>query len=165
LAVDWAVADTPNKAWQNLASDLPLARDPKVEVSEVALADAVVASAEASGVIEVVSAETEVVSAESEVVSVESEVGMAEEVALATKVEAVLEAEEGSQTAHHHQMRQVDQAEREAVGTELALRMVRDPTMATVEVAMDTVLVVNETSVAARAAHPGSTAVEINVVG
>jgi hypothetical protein len=119
------------------------------------------ASAEASEVIEVVLVGIEAVSAE-------IEVGLAGEGALVTKGEVALEAEEDSQTARPHRMRQVAQAAREAVdmvvGTELALRMVLDPTMATVAVAMDMVLVVNETIVAARAAHPGLTAVEINAV-
>ena len=125
-----------------------------------------VAFVEASGATAVVSVETEAASAE-------IEVGMAEEAALATKAEVALEAEEDSQTALHRPMHQADQAEREAVGMvvgmEVALPMVLDPSMATAATAataaaaMDMVLAA--TTVAARAAHPGLTAVEINVVG
>jgi hypothetical protein len=123
----------------------------------VALEGAVVVSVEASEVIEADLVGREVALAE-------IEVGMADEAALATRAAVALEVEEDSQTVRHHRMRRVDQAEREAVGMELALRMVLDPTMATAVVAMDMVLAVNETTVVARAAHPGLTAVEISGV-
>jgi hypothetical protein len=133
-----------------------LALASKLVASGAALAGVAVAFVEASGATAVVSVETEAASAE-------IEVGMAEEAALATKAVVALEAEEDSQTALHRQMHQADQAEGEAVGMEVALPMVLDPTMATAAAAMDMVLAA--TTVAARAAHPGLTAVEINVVG
>jgi hypothetical protein len=139
-----------------------LALASKLVASGAALAGVAVAVAfvEASGA-------TAVVSVEIEAASAEIEVGMVEEAALATKAEVALEAEEDSQTALPRQMHQADQAEGEAVGMVVgmgaALPMVLDPTMATAAAAMDMVLAA--TTVAARAAHPGLTAVEINVVG
>lgn len=135
----------------------------KLVASGAALAGVAVAFVEASGATAVVSVEIEAASAEIEAASAEIEVGMVEEAALATKAEVALEAEEDSQTALHRQMHQADQAEGEAVGMGVALPMVLDPTMATAAAAMDMVLAA--TTVAARAAHPGLTAVEINVVG
>lgn len=120
----------------------------------------VVVSVAALGVIGVVLAEIEAV-------SVETAVGMAEEAALAIKVEVALEAEADSQTAHLRPMRRVDQAECEAgvmvVGMEVAQRMELDLTMATVAGALDMAPVA--TTVVVRAAHPGLTAVETNAVG
>jgi NADPH-dependent glutamate synthase beta subunit-like oxidoreductase len=160
-AVDWVVGATQNKGSPNQVLDHRLALASKVVVSGAALAGvAVAASAEALGATAVVLVETEAASAE-------IEVGMADEAVLATKAEVALEAEEDSQMAHHRQMHRVDQVEGGAVGMvvgmEAAPRTVLDPTMATAAVAMD--MVPAATIVAARAAHPGLTAVEINVVG
>ena len=122
---------------------------------------AVAVSVEALEVIEAVSVVTEVGLAG-------IEVGSAVEEALAIKVQAALEAEEDSQTGHLHQMRQADQADREAVGMVVGTGLVRptvlDLTMATEAVAMGTGLVANEIIVVARAARQGLTAVETNVV-
>lgn len=160
--VDWVVADTQNKGSSNPVLDHRLALASKVVVSEAALAGVVVVAASA----EALGATAVVVLVETEAASAEIEVGMADEAALATKAEVALEAEGDSQTAHHRQMHQVDQAEGGAVGMvvgmEAAPRMVLDPTMATAAVAMD--MVPAATIVAARAAHPGLTVVEINVV-
>jgi hypothetical protein len=161
LAGDWAVVDTQNKSWQNLALAHLLARASKAGDFEVVLEGAVVVSVEASEAIEADLVETEVALAE-------IEVGMAGEAALVTRAVVALEVEEDSRTVRHHRMRRADQAEREAVGmaagTELALRTVLDPTMATAAVAMDLVLVVNVNTAAARVARPGLTAVEISEV-
>ena len=156
---DWAVEDTQNKAWQNLASDLRQALASKVvEGSGVALEVAVGVSAEGSEVIEAGLA--------TEAVSAEIEVGMAEEAALATKAEVALEPGEDSQTVRRRPMRLVDRVDRVAVvmvaGMELDLQTVLDLTMATGAVAMGMVLVVIEIIVAAPAVRQGLTAVEIN---
>jgi hypothetical protein len=141
--------------------DHPLALASKAEGSEAGLVVAVAASVEASEVIE----EAVLVVTEAGLAGIE--VGSAVEGALATKVQVASEAEEDSQTAHLHQMRQADQADRGAVGmvvgTEPVLPTVLDLTIATGAVAMGMVLVVNEIIVAAPAARQGLTAVEINV--
>ena len=157
--------DIPSKEWQNLGSDPLLALASKLEGSAAALALVAVASVEVSEVIEAVSVVTEAVSVVTEAVSV-TEVGLAVEEALATKVEVASEVEEASQTVLHHQMRPVDQADHEAVDTVVGTepQMVPDPNLATVAVAMDMALVVNESIVGARAAQPGLTVAETNVV-
>ena len=151
--------DTQNKAWQNRASGHPLALASKVEGSEAALVVAVAASAEVLEVIEAVSVVTEVGLAG-------IEVDLVVEGALAIKAQVASEAEEDSQTVHPRQMRQADQADREAVGmvvgTQLVLPTVLDLTTVTGAVATGTGLVVNEIIVAAQAARQGLTAVEIN---
>jgi hypothetical protein len=154
--------DIQSKAFQNPASDHPLALASKVEGSEAGLVVVVAASVEASEVTE----EAVLVVTEAGLAGIE--VGSAVEGALATKVQVASEAEEDSQTVHLHQMRQADRADRGAVGmvvdTEPVLPTVLDLTMATGAVAMGMVLVVNEIIVAAPAARQGLTAVEINVV-
>ena len=156
------VADTQSKGWQNLASDHLLVLASKLEVSEVALAVAVVVVVEAS--VE----DLEVIEEVSVVIEVAStiEVALAVEEASAIKVEVALEAEGVFQTVLHHQMRPADQVARAAVdmvvGTQAPMAL--DPSIATAEVAMDMVLVVNESTAAARVGQTGLTAAEINVV-
>lgn len=155
MAEDWAAEDTPSKEWQSLASDHPQALVSKVEGSEAALADAVVASVEASVVIEAVSVVTEVASAE-------IGVDLAEEAALATRAGVASAAEEDSQTVLHHPMRPVDQADREAVdmvvGMEVVLLTALDLIMVIAD-ATGMAPAANATIVAAQAVRPGLTVV------
>jgi hypothetical protein len=161
LAEDWAAEGIPSKEWQNLASGHPQVLASKVEGSEAALADAVVASVEGSEVIEVVSVVV------TEVASAEIEVDLAEEAALATRAGVASAAEEDSQTVLHHQMRPVDQADREAVDMVVGMEVV-------LLTALDLIMVIagatgmapaaNATIVAAQAVRPGLTVVGTHAV-